>query len=85
MKMKIHKWQNKEPHYVAFEFTPADYYIVKSMDIHGNEYKYSLNPRIREKGNTADYGSPVMFIEKEHANRLVKEMHFVQVYNNNLY
>lgn len=87
MKLKIHYWAGKkqEAHYASFEFTPADYYIVKSMDVHDNEYRYSLNHRIRQKGITADYGYPVIFIEKEHADRLIKELHFVQIHNNSLY
>lgn len=85
MKMKIHTWKNKNPHYVAFEFTPYDYYIVKSMDIDSNEYRYSLNPRRREKGITLDYGSPAIFITREHALQLIQDLHFIQVHNNNLY
>lgn len=86
MKIKFHKWKGgKEIQYVAFQFTASDYYIVKSMDIHGNEYKYSLNPRIRREGITLDYGNPVIFISKEQALLLIKNMHFIQVHNNNLY
>lgn len=86
MKIKFHKWNNSEDiHYVSFQFTPIDYYIVKSMDIHDNEYQYSLNPKIQKSGIVFDYGSPVIFISKEQAELLIKKMHFIQVHNNNLY
>jgi len=87
MKMKIHSWQNKEPHYVAFQFTPQEYFIVKSMDDMSNEYRYSLNPRLKRTGYKLgdDYGRAVIYISKEQAEYLVKKLHFVQVYTNTLW
>lgn len=85
MKMKIHYWQNKEPHYVAFQFTPQEYFIVKAMDDMSNEYRYSLNPRIKRNRMGDDYGRAVIYISKEQAIEMVKKLHFVQVHTNTLW
>lgn len=87
MKMKIHYWQNKEAHYVTFAFTPSEYFIVKAMDDMDNEYRYSLNPRIKRSAYQLgdDYGRAVMYISKEQAKEMIEKLHFVQVHTNTLW
>lgn len=66
--MKINKQDIK----LIFEFSPKDYFLVKSDD---DEYSYTLNPRIDRsyKGKSDDYGVPKIFLTEEEGQQAIKE------------